>query len=445
MSVTMNTLQALDQYLTTYGSNDSSNSNRKYNKRSSRFVMHDSSELQNLYSTIQWKNRFAPLYLTDPTPRSIAYAIHLKESANSLKQTIDSLSDDDDLFSMKSAYSDNESLASVEYEPDDAEGEVPTDFTLEVENFASPQVNTSKYLKANQPVSLEPGSYSFDLNMNSNSYEFQYNINVGDTNEEVLQKLARLVNNAHIGLKADMLSGSQEMAALRLESNQTGLAPDESSLFRIVPENTHESRQAMQILGIDAVAAMAENSSFLLNGTPHSSYSNTFTINNVFSITLNDVTPANQPVKIGFKPGAEAVTDDIQSLVDSFNSMIRIAEHHSGMPASNEKLLKDMGNVAKTFSSSLDPIGLSVSDKGMIDVDRTKLTQSVVSEEADQNIGVLNRFKDAIGRKADEASLDPMNYVKKILVTYKNPISDKNLVCPYISSIYSGMMVDRIC
>jgi len=91
------------------------------------------------------------------------------------------------------------------------------------------------------------------------------------------------------------------------------------------------------------------------------------------------------------------------------------------------------------------PIGLSVSDKGMIDVDRTKLTQSVVSEEADQNIGVLNRFKDAIGRKADEASLDPMNYVKKILVTYKNPISDKNLVCPYISSIYSGMMVDRIC
>lgn len=86
MSVTMNTLQALDQYMTTYASSDNSDSNRKYNRRNSRFAMHDSSELQNLYSTIQWKNRFAPLYLTDPTPRSIAYAIHLKESANSLKQ-----------------------------------------------------------------------------------------------------------------------------------------------------------------------------------------------------------------------------------------------------------------------------------------------------------------------------------------------------------------------
>ena len=122
-----------------------------------------------------------------------------------------------------------------------------------------------------------------------------------------------------------------------------------------------------------------------------------------------------------------------------------MAENHSGMPSSNEKLLKDMGNVAKTFSSALRPLGLSVSDKGMISVDRTRLTESVVSKDADQNLGVLNRFKDAIGRKADEASLDPMNYVKKVLVTYKNPNSSKNFVCPYITSVYSGMMVDRIC
>ena len=115
------------------------------------------------------------------------------------------------------------------------------------------------------------------------------------------------------------------------------------------------------------------------------------------------------------------------------------------MPSSNEKLLKDMGNVAKTFSSSFTPFGLSVSEKGLISVDREKLTESVLSKDSDQTIGVLNRFKDAIGRKADEASLDPMNYVKKILVAYKNPNSTKNFVCPYISSVYSGMMVDRIC
>lgn len=235
------------------------------------------------------------------------------------------------------------------------------------------------------------------------------------------------------------------MAALRLESKQTGLGPKETSLFRIVPENSYESKQAMQTLGIDAVAEAAENSSFLLNGTKHSSYANTFTINNTFSVTLNNVTPKNEPVTIGFKPGSEAVMDDIQSLVDSFNSILQVAENRSGTSLSNEKLLKDMGGIAKTYSSSLSPIGLSVSDKGMISVDRTRLTESVISEDVDENLSVINRFKDAIGRKAEEASLDPMNYVKKVLVTYKNPNSPKNFVCPYISSVYSGMMVDRSC
>lgn len=169
--------------------------------------------------------------------------------------------------------------------------------------LASPQTNVGNFLKRDEYDFL-PGSYSFDLNMNANSYEFQYNINVGDTNGDVLFKLARLVNNAHIGLKADILNGSQDMASLRLESKQTGLSPQESSLFKIIPENTHESKQAMQILGIDVVAAMAENSSFLLNGTKHSSYSNTFTINNTFSVTLNNTTPKNEPVTIGFKPGS---------------------------------------------------------------------------------------------------------------------------------------------
>lgn len=428
---------AYDYYLTTYGS-----------QQTSRYDSHRREDLRNTVNKIKKLNKESPLYKIKISGDVQKFAIDIKENARSIKNIVAAFSEDEAgigaAFEKKIAISSNPEAATAEYIGESSSLKESEGFELEIMQLATPQTNVGNFLKRDEYDFL-PGSYSFDLNMNSNSYEFQYNINVGDTNEEVLQKLARLVNNAHIGLKADILNGSQEMAALRLESKQTGLSPEETSLFRIVPENTHESRQAMQILGIDAVAAIAENSSFLLNGTKHNSYSNTFTINNVFSITLNDVTPKNEPVKIGFKPGAEAVTDDIQSLVDSFNSMIRIAENHSGMPSSNEKLLKDMGNVAKTFSSSLNPIGLSVSDKGMINVDRTRLTESVVSEDAAQNIGVLNRFKDAIGRKADEASLDPMNYVKKVLVTYKNPISDKNLVCPYITSVYSGMMVDRIC
>lgn len=428
---------AYDYYLKTYGS-----------QQTSRYDSHRKEELRNTVNRIRILNKESPLYKIRISGDVQKYAIDIKESARNIKNVVAAFSETEDgigaAFDKKIATSSNPEAVTAEYIGDSSSLTTNEGFELEVMQLASPQTNVGNFLKRDEYDFL-PGSYSFDLNMNSNSYEFQYNINVGDTNSDVLYKLSRLVNNAHIGLKADVLNGSQDMVSLRLESKQTGLSPQETSLFRIVPADTHESRQAMQILGIDAVAAMAENSSFLLNGTKHSSYANTFTINNTFSVTLNNTTPKNQPVKIGFKPGSEAVTDDVQSLVDSFNSMIQIAEDHSGMPASNEKLLKDMGNIAKTFSSSFNTLGLSVSDKGMISVDREKLTESVVSDDAKQNLNVLNRFKDAIGRKADEASLDPMNYVKKVLVTYKNPNSTKNFLCPYITSVYSGMMVDRIC
>lgn len=428
---------AYDYYLKTYGA-----------QQTSRYDSHRKEDLRDTVNKIKILNKESPLYKIRMSGDVQKYAIDIKESARNIKNIVASFSESEEgigaAFDKKIATSSNPDAATAQYIGDSSSLTTNEGFELEIMQLASPQTNVGNFLKRDD-FDFLPGSYSFDLNMNKNSYEFQYNINVGDTNGDVLFKLARLVNNAHIGLKADILNGSQDMASLRLESKQTGLSPKETSLFKIVPENTHESRQAMQILGIDSVAAMAENSSFLLNGTKHSSYSNTFTINNTFSVTLNNTTPKNEPVQIGFKPGSEAVTDDVQSLVDSFNSMIQIAEHYSDMPASNEKLLKDMGNVAKTFSSSLNPFGLSVSEKGIISVDKTKLTESVLSEKSDEAIDVLNHFKDAVGRKADEASLDPMNYVKKILVAYKNPNSTKNYVCPYISSVYSGMMVDRIC
>ena len=92
MPISYATLQIYDQYLTTYGS-----------KRCSRYDTHDSKELKELYSSIQLKNRFAPVYLKSPTATEISYAIQLKEQAKSLHETIDTLSCDDEnqLFSTK--------------------------------------------------------------------------------------------------------------------------------------------------------------------------------------------------------------------------------------------------------------------------------------------------------------------------------------------------------
>ena len=426
---------AYDYYLNTYGS-----------QHLSRYDTHRKEDLKNTVNRIRKLNKESPLFKIKMSDDVQKYAIDIKENAKAITNMVASLSENEGgiaaAFNKKIAVSNQPDAVTAEYFGDGKGSQTPDSFELVVNRLATPQTNVGNFLKRDE-FDFSPGSYSFDLNTNTNSYEFQYNVNTGDTNEDVLRKLSRLVNNANIGLKSDIINGGQDLAALRIESRQTGLGPREKQLFQIIPNGSAESLQAMDTLGIHNVAAPAENSSFLLNGTEHSSYSNTFTINNEFSITLHNTTPKNEPVTIGFKPGAEVVADDVQSLVNSFNSFLKTAENYSGSLQSNEKLLKDMGNVAKTYSTQFAPLGLDVAPNGTIDVDYKQLTESIVSSDSDSSLDVLNKFKDALGRKAEAATIDPMNYVNKILVAYKNP--GKNFVNPYETSIYSGMMLDRIC
>lgn len=36
------------------------------------------------------------------------------------------------------------------------------------------------------------------------NYEFQFNINEGDTNRQIMDRLSRLINNADIGIQANV-------------------------------------------------------------------------------------------------------------------------------------------------------------------------------------------------------------------------------------------------
>ncbi len=55
----------------------------------------------------------------------------------------------------------------------------------------------------------------------------------------------------------------------------------------------------------------------------------------------------------------------------------------------------------------------------------------------------MKNFTSSLLRKSGEVTLDPMKYVDKKVVAYKNP--GKNFSSPYTSSIYSGMMFNSYC
>lgn len=416
------------------------------NSTVSRYDSHKKSELRDIYNRMVKTNKESPLYKIQNSKDVAKFAIDVKENARRIQNVIASLSADDtgieSAFSKKVASSTDDSIVEAQYIGTNDTSESMDDFEIEVRQLAQPQVNQGHFLyDIGRDIPI--GSYSFDLNTASASYEFQFNVNEGEKNRDVLDKLARLIQSADMGLKAKVVENDKEQSALQLESIRTGLGEEESYIFDIVPEGTSDSYLAMQILGINEVASPATNSSFLLNGAEHTAYSNTITINQTFELTFKDVSREGESETIGYKPSVDAVADNLQELVDSYNSIIDIATNSTGEKQQGNKLLADMRRVPAEYRSELESIGLRTQDDGRIDIDRALLADAVTSEDSKENFSVLNAFKDALNERATTASINPMNYVNKVVVAYKNP--GHNFATPYISSLYAGMMLDRYC
>lgn len=425
-------------YLSTYGNN-----------RPSRYDSHKRSDLRRIYNHMVKTNKEAPLYKLTNEDEAARYAIDIKENAKVIQNVVASLSDSyggfEDSFRKKVAVSSDESAVDVKYVGDGNEDSILDTFNIEVERLSSPQVNVGNYLK-NDALSFIPGAYSFDLNTNSSSYEFQFNVNQGETNLDILKKLANLVNHSTLSInaairKGNAHTGGEGTSALALTSIQTGLDEGEAFLFDIAPGTTADSIKAMDLLGINQITHPSENSLFYLNGEEHTSLSNTFTINNTFELTLKSTTSDENPAQISFKTSTDAVADNIMSLVNAFNGILGIASNSSANAAGeNNKLLTEISGLSRVRQESLAEIGLMVADNGSITLDKDVLAEAITPERSEETFNTLSRFKSAIGAKADNVAINPMNYVNKKVVAYKNP--GRTWAAPYFSSVYSGMLLD---
>ena len=424
---------AYQYYLSTYG-----------NSNVSRYDTHKKSQLRDVYNRIVKSNKDSPLYKFKDTGDVKKHAIDIKESTRNIQNVIDSLSESgggiEGVFSKKIAQSSDESVVTAEYVGKDDDSEI-TGFEIQVNQLASAQTNLGNYL-TNDRLDVDFGTYSFDLNTNTSSYEFQFSVTPSDTNVSLLQKLAKLVNNAGIGLNATLESNDIGQSALKITSRQTGIAPNEEFLFQILPSTAQDSMDAMNTLGINHVETEARNSSFLLNNMEYASYSNTFTIDNNFDITLHGVTNNGQSAQVGFKTNADAIADNVTRLVDAYNNIIRIGHTYDDSHSPN-RLVRDFSSCAKEYRNELEAMGLNIDADNFIQIDRSLLTDAVTAEDAPDSFAILNEFKDSLSHKTKEASVNPMNYVNKVIVAYKNP--GRNFATPYITSIYSGMMLDTFC
>lgn len=414
--------------------------------KTNRYDSHKRSELKTLYNNIVKYNKDLPIYAFKMDNNMSKFAIDIKESAHSLKNTIFSLSSDEDssegIFSKRTAYSDNEDVVSVSYLPDSIDSS-SSGFSIEVNKLACTQINTGHFLP-NRTTTLEPGNYSFDLNAGNAGYEFQFSIKNGDSNQHIQNKLAALINRADIGIIAGLSIDRFGKSALTLETENTGCISNDTPMFSINETSETLLSGSVDYFGLDNISQKAENSDFLLNGIRKSSRANTFTINNNYEVTLNDVSKDNVAVNINLKTNVDSISDNINTLVDAYNGVITTVSQYTDSQSGSSKLINDLGSTAKSLRNELEPIGLNVAANGSICVDDNLLTDATSDKDNLNEIySILGKFKQSITNQADTIMFDPMQYANKTLIAYKNP--GHSFISPYFTSLYSGMIFSSYC
>ena len=415
---------AYDYFLTTYGDN-----------LGVRYDSHKKSELRDTYNSILKANKKNPLYKIAQTGDLTKFAIDIKENANTLSHSINELGREQDVASLlnkRVATSSDEDYVSATYVGDQEKDAAPA-FDIAVERLATPQVNTGRFLNAMER-DFEEGQYSFDVETKNGAYEFQYVVGSNDTNYTIQQKIMRLFNTSDVGLKASLITNNSGQTALSVESKATGLAENEEQIFKI---SSNTSYRELMTLGIGTISEPAANSKFTLNGNEHSSMSNTFTINKSFELNIKK--PTTGAVHIGYKKDVDAMADGISQLLDAYNGMVDVGLKYNEAHA-NSKLFNEVASVARGMSTSLAAVGVTEDGTGHLVLDKDVLADVINSDNQESAFATLDKFKETVSAQAHKISINPMNYVNKIVVEYKNP--DNEFAYPYAPSAYAGMLVD---
>lgn len=449
-SLALNTIY--NQYLTTYAPK----------KSDTRYDTHKKSELRSITNSMAKLNKDAPLYKLDRSPAATKYIIGLKEETRLLQNTIASVMGNADSASLdgKIAYSSNEniakavyvgdestsSLSETEYEDDDifgVDGEEPS-FNIEVQSLASVQVNTGKYLPMNDR-GLPPGDYTFDMSVNGQGYEFQYTVRDDDTAFDIQSRLSRLINNSNIGLNSRVDEDGTGKSSLIIESNQVGIRFGESSrVFNVEDSDSPLGSGTVEYLGIDYVAREASNAHFTVDGMDAESASNTFVLDKRYEVTLTGVSPEEGiSATIGTKPDTEAAVENISNLIGGYNQFIKAMDEYNESQSGSRHLLGEMKGIAYRYSNQMEKLGITINSEGTMDVDADKLSRAIIEEDSDETVSSLRQFSESVLRKSKQVSLNPVNYLNKTIVEYKNP--GKSMNSPYVASAYAGFMFNSYC
>jgi len=243
----------------------------------------------------------------------------------------------------------------------------PLAFEIQVNGLASGQQSVSSVFESGANSTFRLGTNSMDILTSKGSFRIDFDVAARDTNRDSLNAIAGSINDADIGMTAEV-EDNQGESRLLLSSNAQGA---DSAFDIIVPTGS----SAAEKLGMSETR-QASDAEYIINGQRF--YSNTNTVplplSNGSAMTLHKTggTTVRQVLD------ASGVVSAMQDFAQAYNNAVSHLGSGAGQGSHNAlDMINGMNKLSDNETARLTAMGIRMDSENGLTVDAGKLTNAV--------------------------------------------------------------------
>lgn len=406
-------------------------------------TIHGDEALKEHYNEIVSYNKKTPVYIVRLNEENQEYILGLKDKSmqvmNDIKDYFDSMEDNySKMQAVTDSYKVDAAIVSEEYD------NLPDEFDIEVKQLASTQENRGKEFYMDGK-GLAPGTYSFDVSVNDRRYNLKYTINKNSRNINVMNDIARMINRGNIGIDASVVKTKEEKAYLKLESEDTGDYGENIFSFSDSASDGADNNTTNGIAeyyGLNNVVRKAKSLIFDLNGQLKHSMTNNVILNKSLELSIRGID--GDKVHIGYAADGEQTFRAMQKIIDGYNAVVSADENYRNKTGESTRLVTEFERIYEKNAAELKEVGIQRDEGGYLYMDMNDAVEAYARGRFQEVFSKDNSFLNGLLNKNKTISINPVEYTKKLMVTYPD-YSKEGVGNSYMTSIFSGMLFNYYC
>ena len=283
-------------------------------------------------------------------------------------------------------------------------GATEATYSISVTQLALSQENTGLELNGADASVVALGTNTYTVNIDGQDHELTIEVTAGDTNGDVLQKMAQALNEASIGVGAEVRDGSGAgTKKIVISSDSTGAA----STFTM----SDVSGNAVTATGVESVSTAGRDATYEVDGIGYTSASDTIFLDGGL-VTVSLLGVGESTLKVA--PAEEKVENAVTDFVSEVNSFLDTLENNSDYL--KDEVLSTINSLINDHKIDLESMGITQGEDGKLDIDTGQLATAVSQDMAGikEAFGGFDGLAVGMDNYASRIATDsPLNYAKE--------------------------------